>query len=509
MVSLTGRDEGMEKTKRLLVFIVAYKAEKTIAWVLGRIPVAQLPVGTEVLVIDDSSPDRTFALARENEAKLAGLKLTVLHNPVNQGYGGNQKLGYQYAMEHGFDVVALVHGDGQYAPEKLPELIQPVMNGEADACFGSRMMERGAALRNGMPLYKYVGNKILTAFQNRVLGLRLSEFHSGYRVYSVAALKEIPFSCNTNDFHFDTEIIIQLALGGYRIREIPIPTYYGDEICYVNGMRYAKDVYRATLASRLHQMGILYQRKYDVERGRRLYDLKIGYPSSHTYAIRAVREGATVLDLASGPGYVAGELKKKGCRVTGVDQVIPNPGIFDRFFPHDLDGGELPEGIGVQDYILMLDCLEHFRAPERLLATLRARLFHEKTRVVVTVPNVAFLPVRLGLMAGQFNYGTQGILDLTHKRLFTRQTIRRLLEQEGYRILQVRGIPAPFVKALGDTFLARMITAIHRVLVMVWPTMFAYQIYLEAEMLPSVSHLLSRTVEYSAELARRSNPPSA
>ena len=146
--------------------------------------------------------------------------------------------------------MALVHGDGQYAPECLPDLVGPLRDGEADAVFGSRMLEKGGALRGGMPLYKFVGNRILSGFQNRMLGASLSEFHSGYRVYSVAALRKVPFPLNTNDFHFDTEIIIQFMLGGMRIKELPIPTYYGDEICRVNGVKYAWDVTKAVMVAR-------------------------------------------------------------------------------------------------------------------------------------------------------------------------------------------------------------------------------------------------------------------
>src|SRR5690606_9300123 len=147
----------------------------------------------------------------------------------------NQIRGYQYAIEKGYDIVALLHGDAQYAPEALPDLLKPLEAGEADAVFGSRMMEKGQALKGGMPLYKYVGNKILTTFENAMLGMSLSEFHSGYRLYSCKALKKVPFHRNTHDFHFDTQIIIQFHAAGLRIVEVPIPTYYGDEICGVNG----------------------------------------------------------------------------------------------------------------------------------------------------------------------------------------------------------------------------------------------------------------------------------
>ena len=257
------------RKKRVLVFIVAYNAERTIRDVIQRIPAALAEHETEILIIDDSSHDQTFEQASE-VAKQAGLQfpLTVLFNPVNQGYGGNQKIGFHYAIRERFDAVALVHGDGQYAPERLPELLKPLLEGEADAVFGSRMLDRFSALRGGMPLYKYLGNKILTKFQNRLLRSSLSEFHSGYRLYSVAALERIPFERNTNDFHFDTEIIIQLFRAGLRIKELPIPTYYGDEICYVNGMKYALQVTKATLLARAQDLGILYERKFDVSDSR-------------------------------------------------------------------------------------------------------------------------------------------------------------------------------------------------------------------------------------------------
>lgn len=486
-----------DASKRVLILIVAYNAEKTIGSVLSRIPVPDLPPNSEVLIIDDASSDDTFRIARGSGGAVKDLKVTVLCNPVNRGYGGNQKIGYEYAIENGFDAVALVHGDGQYAPEKLPDLLRPVLAGEADACFGSRMMERGEALKRGMPRYKYVGNRILSAFQNRVLGMDLSEFHSGYRIYAVDALKRIPFQCNTDDFHFDTEIIIQLRLGGFRIQEAPIPTYYGDEICYVNGLSYAWHVVVATLASRAHQSGILFQRKYDVHGRRPLYDIKIGYASSHSLAIESVRDGERVLDLACGPGHVARELSRKGCEVVGVDRVNAEdfPGQFLR---HDLDQG-LPSGLGTFDVVLVLDSVEHLDSPEALLDAIRSQLYDERTRVVVTTPNIGFLVTRFALLVGQFNYAREGILDLTHRRLFTFSSLKRLLEQQGYTVTRLCGIPAPFPKALGDGWLARSLLWLNQALLYVWKRMFAYQILAEAKLTPPLDRLLQRTLEFSRE----------
>ena len=145
----------------------------------------------EVLVLDDSSQDQTFEQSRDmQQSGGCRFPLHVLFNPVNQGYGGNQKIGYHFAIERGFDFVALVHGDGQYAPECLPDLVGRCVMARPTPCSVRACSRRGGRSRAGMPLYKFVGNRILSRFQNRMLGASLSEFHSGYRVYSVAALAE-------------------------------------------------------------------------------------------------------------------------------------------------------------------------------------------------------------------------------------------------------------------------------------------------------------------------------
>jgi glycosyltransferase involved in cell wall biosynthesis len=234
-------------SKKIGILVVAYNAESTLHSVLHRIPRPIWDKIEEVFVFDDSSQDRTTEVAKALEAheSFAG-KLKVFKNPVNLMYGGNQRKGYQYAMERGLDIVVLLHGDGQYAPEVMQDLLTPLETGEADMVMGSRMMVKGAARRGNMPLYKYVGNKVLTFMENRLIGTRLSEFHSGYRAYSVHALRNIPLDEMTHNWHFDTQIILQFLKHGYKIREVPIPTYYGDEICRVNGIPYAINCVRET-----------------------------------------------------------------------------------------------------------------------------------------------------------------------------------------------------------------------------------------------------------------------
>jgi glycosyltransferase involved in cell wall biosynthesis len=232
--------------KRIGILVVTYNALSTLASVLKRIPPSVWQNMEEVVVCDDASQDATFELAVGMKAACHLTKLRIKRHPKNLGYGGNQKAGYRYFIDKGFDIVVLLHGDGQYAPEFLAHLYNPIVTGQADAVLGSRMASTyGGPLKGGMPLYKYVGNRILTAFENHALGMDLEEFHSGYRAFNLHALSKLDFSHMTDDFHFDTEIIIKLHHQGMRIREVPIPTWYGQELCHVNGLKYARNVVRA------------------------------------------------------------------------------------------------------------------------------------------------------------------------------------------------------------------------------------------------------------------------
>ena len=470
------------KRPRVLIFVVAYNAERTIQEVIRRVPASLGDYDTEILIIDDSSRDQTFERAHDLEkAGECPYPITILYNPVNQGYGGNQKIGFHYAIEQGFDVVALVHGDGQYAPERLPDLLDPLIRGEADAVFGSRMMTRFGALQGGMPLYKYAGNRILTTFQNWLLGSNLSEFHSGYRLYSVEALKRVPFERNTNDFHFDTEIIIQLFLAGQRVKELPIPTFYGDEICHVNGLKYAWDIVKTTLLSKVQRLGILYDRKFEVERLDAAVPSKLDFESPEKLALARIPSGARVAVIGSGNAPLRRALEERGCRVTSIDL------NQDSEFPARADGF---------DYILLLDVIEHLRAPERFLDSLRESMRAPgELTIIASTGNVGFVVTRFALLMGWFNYGRRGILDLTHTRLFTLTSFRKLFEQCGFRVEEIRAAPAPFPLAFGDGALAKFALAINRGLIRISRRLFGYQVFLVCRPLPTLASLLSSARE--------------
>lgn len=213
--------------KKVIAVLPAYNAEKTLQRTIKDIPRAWVD---EVILVDDASSDNTVALARH-------LGLTVIPHEKNTGYGGNQKTCYKTALLHGADYVIMIHPDYQYDPKLVPRLLTPLLFENKDVVFGSRMMKHYSALKGGMPWWKYLANIGLTFIGNAVLWLHLSEYHSGFRAYSKKVLEQLPLEKNSNDFIFDTEIIIQIKLAKIPIVEIPISTRYFPEASMIDFRR--------------------------------------------------------------------------------------------------------------------------------------------------------------------------------------------------------------------------------------------------------------------------------
>jgi glycosyltransferase involved in cell wall biosynthesis len=223
------------------VFIVmpAYNAGSTIEKVFDRIPQAAGKRIKRYVVVDDGSTDHTRDALNRLASQISSLD--ILSHPVNLGYGAAEKTLLSHALGQGADIAVLLHSDGQYSPEKIPDLIEPFDQEAADLVQGSRMIN-GGALKGGMPLYKFIGNKCLTAIENMGFGMKMAEYHSGYMVYSRKMLMAVPFQRLSNSFDFDLEMIVSAHILGMRIREIAIPTIYADETSYLNPIKYGVDV---------------------------------------------------------------------------------------------------------------------------------------------------------------------------------------------------------------------------------------------------------------------------
>jgi 2-polyprenyl-3-methyl-5-hydroxy-6-metoxy-1,4-benzoquinol methylase len=269
------------------------------------------------------------------------------------------------------------------------------------------------------------------------------------------------------------------------------------------------------MVARSQQLGLFYDRRFDCEPAasqNAQYEPKLDYASPHTAALELVPAGARVLDLGCAGGYVGAMLRRrKGCRVTGVDRHPLGPGVeLDAFVLHDLNDGPPPLNLGDYDYVLLLDVIEHLSSPEHFIERLREALkLAPTTKLLVSTANIGFFINRLMLLIGQFNYGKRGILDLTHARLFTFESFRRLFEQGGFRVVETRGIPGPFPLALGNATATRFAMAVNGGLIKVARGLFSYQMFFVVEPLPSLEYLLREAHEQSAIRGEADEKPRA
>jgi 2-polyprenyl-3-methyl-5-hydroxy-6-metoxy-1,4-benzoquinol methylase len=465
--------------------IISYNAGDLLRQTVDRIPIGLFDIISEIFVFDDASKDNTFEVGEELLRKsLWSGKLSLFKNPKNLGYGGNQKSGFTYGINRGMDYIVMLHGDGQYAPEHLPELLWAAAVQREPVVFGSRMVNRIDALKGGMPFYKWIGNQVLTKFENLILGLNLAEYHTGYRVYSTKVLRSISFLENTNDFHFDSQIIVQIRALGARIAEVPIKTFYGDEVSHVNGFLYAKDVCMSVLEYRLHQLHIIRRSRYLISQDV-LYSRKLSPYGSHEQILSLVDRQGRALDLGSATGLLTESLLQKNVKSVGVD-LIPKEQIkapFEHYEQHDL---ERPEALNFKrefDFVILADIVEHLRNPDVLLTKV-ASFLKVDGKLIVSVPNIAIWFYRLSLLLGRFNYGPKGILDHTHVKLYTLDSIKQLLLRSGYIVKEERFTNLPFevvFESSGKSGFIRGIDWFYGTLVKIWPRMFAYQIILSSE----------------------------
>lgn len=234
--------------KKIIILIPAYNAAKTIRNVFKRIPRDFLSKVAEFLVVNDGSKDETLLELESLQKEY--FNVNIINKNPNEGYALAQKTGFKLALEKGADIVILLHADGQYAPEEIPRLIRPLLEDKADIVQGSRILGKGA-LKGGMPLYKYIANIFLSKLENICYGMNLSEYHSGYMLYSKKTLNVIPWQKLSNTFHIDGEMLFVGNDLGLRIEEIGIPTCYAEEKSRLKPIKYGFDVLKIMLNYKL------------------------------------------------------------------------------------------------------------------------------------------------------------------------------------------------------------------------------------------------------------------
>ena len=252
----------MQHGRKIVVFLPAYNTARPLAMTLKAIP---RPPTDEMVVVDDGSKDNTAEVGRSMGA-------TVISHPQNRGYGAAQKTGFTEALKRGADVIVMVHSDFQYDPTLVPEIIAPLVDGRADACFGSRMHDKHSARAGGMPWWRFIANISLTFIEDSVLHLGLSEYHTGYRAYSREVLERIPWNLNSNNYVFDTEMIAELRAGKFRVAEIAIPTRYSEESqspTFWKSVRYGFSTLGVLWSYILHNLHVRKNTKFNIRTQKR------------------------------------------------------------------------------------------------------------------------------------------------------------------------------------------------------------------------------------------------
>ena len=245
-------------SQKVVVVLPAYNAERTLERTYREIP---LGLVDDVLLTDDASADHTVAVARR-----LGIE-TIVHDR-NRGYGGNQKTCYRAALERGADIVVMLHADYQYTPALIPAMAHMLASGEFDVVLGSRILG-GQAVRGGMPVYKYVSNRVLTLLQNLLMGAKLSEYHTGYRAFTRRVLEALPLGRNSDDFVFDAEMLSQILYAGFRIGEVTCPAKYFPEASSINfsrSVRYGMGCLSTAVKFRLRCWGLGRSTTFDFDR---------------------------------------------------------------------------------------------------------------------------------------------------------------------------------------------------------------------------------------------------
>lgn len=498
-ISSSERERAGEflRSKKIALFIVTHNAERYIESIVERIGKEYLPLFAEIFIIDDSSTDGTFTAAKKIKERYPNTNFAVYRTPFNRGYGGNQKVGYIYCIEKHYDVVVLLHANGQYFPEFLPRVIA-ACGGDTDVVLASRMVRGKNTFTGGISFYRGMGNRVLTWVENKLLGTKLSEFHTGFRAYRISALRTLPFEFNSDGFHFDMQILIQAVAGKMKIREVSIHPNFGPVVSEVNGLFYAYNCIKSIIKYHLTQMGVFYERNYDLALfAQDNYQFKKSSNSLHQYVLAhlPLRKEMKTIELGSNRGILSSHLAEKVNDHTAVDIVVPDLAGRAKARAMDLDT-PFAQSLGIKQYdcCVTLEVVEHMREPEKFLSEVFS-LLKINGALFISTANIAYFLIRLSLLAGQFNYGKRGILDRTHTRLFTVKTMIRLLRQYGFEVQSVIGFAPPLTDLIRNSWTMRTLEGASTWLARVYPNLFAYNFLVIARRTDDARDIFEQTVQ--------------
>lgn len=472
------RKELGDESPRIALFLFECADSDVLRLTLERIPEAASEWLEEIVVVLDDPADEV----RVEPLELPGgrtLAVNVHVPPRPGGYGDARRAAFEYALRHRFDFVLVMRGDGLHPPELLPDLLYPALLEDRALVLLSR-----SSSAPGVSWSRRLLHGAAAVLQNRMLGTRVRDYLSGFRLYSAKLLECVPFQLDADDRCLDLELLVQCRALGQSVHEPTVAALWREPDLPGGDLRYALRACWIAAGYRLHQLHITQDGRYLVDPGTH-YTFKQSPSGSHMQIVGAVEPGSEVLDLGCSQGLLTRPLHEKNVRVTGVDLRPAEAWAeeMEAYFQRDL---ELPLELPVArrfDYVIVADVIEHVRERQQLLRSAR-RFLKEDGRLIISTPNIALWFYRLSLLVGRFEYGPRGTLDYTHVHLYTRASFRREIEKAGFRVRRQRVTSLPFevvFSSTGRSRFVRALTAAYHALARAWPEMFAYQNILEAE----------------------------
>lgn len=410
---------------------------------------------------------------------------TTLKNPQDLGYGGDKKIGFRYGLREGFDFIVALHASSLPKAETLHLILAPLLEDEAEAVFAYTTFE------NKRTSEGFVSASV-RRLSNKLLGAERNSLHYEYQAFSASTLRQLPFEQNSQDASFDEELVIQCHLAGRRVLELEIqsPKPSTPVVSARNSQ-----ILKAAILSRLQKWSIFYAPRFDLQQENQQYENKFDFPSSHSMAVEALPADSQVLNLGCGSVELVRPFVEHARELDAVDLFVSPElrKLVTQAEESDLNTFRFSKlNREKYDAILLLDIIEHLHSPENFLRDLRAHEAFQGAEILISTPNIAFFTQRLMLLFGFFNYGKRGILDRTHCRLFTFDSLRRMLSEQGFSIEQVRGVPAPFPLALGRGRLANFFLMLNSLLITLSKSLFSFQIFMVVRANPTVDSLLER-----------------